>query len=226
MSTAPKNLFETLRDNCADDWRAYVEHPFVAGMADGTLPKSAFRFYLEQDYLFLIHFARAYGLAAYKAETIEDIRGAAAGLSAIIDTEMALHVEFCAGWGLTEAQMAAVPEAPETMAYTRYVLEKGLQGDLLDLHVALAPCMLGYGEIGHALAHNHDTKIAGNPYVPWIEMYASKDYQDVAAEERATLDRLMKERGGPGRMASLTKTFAEATRLEAAFWDMGLRAAD
>jgi thiaminase/transcriptional activator TenA len=224
MSTVSKNLFETLRDNCTDDWRVYVEHPFVAGLADGTLPESAFRFYLEQDYLFLIHFARAYGLAAYKAETLEDIRGAAAGLSAIIDTEMALHVEFCAGWGLTEAQMAAVPEAPETMAYTRYVLEKGLQGDLLDLHVALAPCMLGYGEIGHALAHNPNTKIAGNPYVPWIEMYASKDYQDGAAEERATLDRLMKERGGPGRMASLIKTFAEATRLEAAFWDMGLRA--
>lgn len=225
MNTASKSLFYTLRDNCTAEWQQYVEHPFVAGITDGTLPEAAFRYYLEQDYLFLIHFARAYGLAAYKAETLEDIRGAAAGLSAIIDTEMGLHVEFCAGWGLTEAQMAAVPEAPETMAYTRYVLEKGLQGDLLDLHVALAPCMLGYGEIGHALAHNPNTKIAGNPYVPWIEMYASKDYQDVAAEERATLDRLMKERGGPGRMASLTKTFAEATRLEAAFWDMGLRAA-
>lgn len=223
MSKKPDSLFDTLRSHCSDDWKTYVEHPFVAGMADGTLPEAAFRYYLEQDYLFLIHFARAYGLAAYKAETLEDIRGAAAGLSAIIDTEMALHVEFCAGWGLTEAQMSAVPEAPETMAYTRYVLEKGLQGDLLDLHVALAPCMLGYGEIGHALAHNPNTKIAGNPYVPWIEMYASKDYQDVAAEERATIDRLMVERGGPGRMASLQKTFAEATRLEAAFWDMGLR---
>ncbi len=225
MNAATKSLFHTLRDSCTKDWQRYVDHPFVAGIADGTLPEPAFRFYLEQDYLFLIHFARAYALAAYKAETLADIRDAAAGLSAIIDTEMDLHVEFCASWGLTEAQMAAVPEAPETMAYTRYVLEKGVQGDLLDLHVALAPCMLGYGEIGHALAHNPDTKIAGNPYVPWIEMYASADYQDVATAERATLDRLMKERGGPGRMASLTKTFAEATRLEAAFWDMGMRAA-
>lgn len=225
MSTSSKSLFHTLRNACVDDWQKYIEHPFVKGMADGTLPEPAFRYYLEQDYLFLVHFARAYGLAAFKADTLEDIRDAAAGLSAIIDTEMALHVEFCGGWGLTESQMAAVPEAPETMAYTRYVLEKGLQGDLLDLHVALAPCMLGYGEIGHALAHNPKTKIAGNPYVPWIEMYASTDYQDVAAQERKTLDRLMKERGGPGRIKSLTKTFAEATRLEASFWDMGLRAA-
>ena len=79
MNAATKSLFHTLRDTCADDWQRYVDHPFVAGMADGTLPEPAFRFYLEQDYLFLIHFARAYGLAAYKAETLEDIRGAAAG---------------------------------------------------------------------------------------------------------------------------------------------------
>ncbi len=219
-----KDLFDTLQGGCAADWSRYVDHPFVKGLADGTLPEAAFRRYLEQDYLFLIHFARAYALAAYKADTLDDIRQAAGGLSAIVDTEMQLHVEFCKDWGLTEADMAALPEEPETMAYTRYVLEKGLQGDLLDLHVALAPCMLGYAEIGHALAIDKTTKVAGNPYLAWIEMYASEDYQSVARDERAMLDRLMKERGGPGRMASLQKTFTEATRLEEMFWEMGMKA--
>ncbi len=224
--TAKPDLFDRLRGGCAADWQRYVNHPFVRGMADGTLPEAAFRRYLEQDYLFLIHFARAYALAAYKADTLDDIRQAAAGLAAIVDTEMQLHVEFCKDWDLTEADMAALPEAAETMAYTRYVLEKGLQGDLLDLHVALAPCMLGYAEIGHALAHDPKTKIAGNPYLAWIEMYASDDYQAVARDERAMIDRLMTTRGGNGRMASLQKTFTEATRLEEAFWDMGMKAAN
>lgn len=223
--TAKPDLFDTLRNGCAEDWSRYVDHPFVRGLADGTLPEAAFRRYLEQDYLFLIHFARAYALAAYKADTLDDIRQAAAGLSAIVDTEMQLHVEFCKDWGLTEADMAALPEAPETMAYTRYVLEKGLQGDLLDLHVALAPCMLGYAEIGHTLAHDPDTKVTGNPYLAWIEMYASEDFQAVAKDERAMIDRLLKTRGGEGRMASLQKTFTEATRLEEMFWEMGMKAA-
>jgi thiaminase/transcriptional activator TenA len=225
-NTETLDLFSHLRDACTEEWRAYTDHAFVRGLAGGTLPQACFRHYLGQDYLFLIHFARAYALAAYKADNLGDIRQAAAGLSAIIDVEMALHVEFCTGWGLEEDEMAALPEAEETMAYTRYVLEKGLQGDLLDLHVALAPCLLGYAEIGRALAERPATHQDANPYTPWIDMYASDAYQAVAADEQATINRLMAERGGPGRLPSLKETFRQATRLEAAFWDMGMHAVD
>ena len=48
--------------------------------------------------------------------------------------------------------MEALPEARAPMPYTRYVLEKGLAGDILDLHTALAPCVVGYGEIGAHLS--------------------------------------------------------------------------
>ena len=225
-NSATLDLFSRLCEACADDWRDYTDHAFVRGLADGSLPEACFRHYLGQDYLFLIHFARAYGLAAYKAETLGDIRQAAAGLSAIIDVEMALHVEFCRGWGLDEGAMAALSEADETIAYTRYVLEKGLQGDLLDLHVALAPCMLGYAEIGATLGKYPTAQAEANPYAPWIEMYASDEYQAVASDEQATLNRLMAERGGPGRLPSLIKIFRQATRLETAFWQMAMRAVD
>jgi thiaminase/transcriptional activator TenA len=219
-----RSLFRRLRDACQDDWLAYVRHPFVLRLADGTLPDRCFKRYLGQDYLFLIHFARAYGLAAFKADDLADVRQASAGLSAIVDVEMGLHVEYCAKWGLSEADMAALPEAEETMAYTRYVLETGLAGDLLDLHVALSPCMLGYAEIARERMADKATKLAGNPYRAWLEMYAAADFQKLAAEEEATLDRLMARRGGPGRFPGLARTFRQATRLEAAFWKMGLEA--
>jgi thiaminase (transcriptional activator TenA) len=225
MSEDPATLFNRLKFAAATEWQAYTGHPFVAGVANGSLPEAAFRRYLGQDYLFLIHFARAYALAAYKATDLADIRQAAKGLSAIVDMEMDLHVQFCRGWGLTEADMSALPEADETMAYTRYVLEKGLSGDLLDLHVALAPCIVGYGEIGARLAADPATRRGGNPYAAWIDMYASEDYQDVVRAEIDQLDRLMALRGGPGRFDGLAVTFRQATRLEAAFWQMGLDAA-
>jgi len=218
---AADGLFRNLRQAALPAWRTYVDHPFVRGLGDGSLPEAAFRRYLVQDYLFLIQFARAYGLAAYKAQTLDDIRQAAGGLHAIADVEMRLHVEFCRGWGLSEADMQAAPEAPETMAYTRYVLECGLAGDLLDLHVALAPCILGYGEIGLALAAKSPP---GNPYQPWIDMYAGEEYQAAARSEAEQLDRLLARRGGDGRMEDLRRIFAQATELEAAFWDMGWRA--
>ncbi len=65
----PGGLLATLRVDCGD-WLAYVDHEFVRGLADGSLPEPSFRHYLVQDYLFLIHFARAYALAAYKLELV------------------------------------------------------------------------------------------------------------------------------------------------------------
>jgi thiaminase/transcriptional activator TenA len=110
-------LLPQLTATSAADWSAYIDHPFVRGLADGSLPEAAFRQYLIQDYLFLGHFARAYGLAAFKAESFADIRAAAAGLSAIIDREIDLHIAYAAGWGLTPEDMAQAVEAPATVAY-------------------------------------------------------------------------------------------------------------
>ena len=77
-------MFEQFKQSCSDDWRAYTEHRFVVGIATGTLPEACFRHYLKQDYLFLVHFARAYALAAYKSRTLADIRHAKAVLSALV----------------------------------------------------------------------------------------------------------------------------------------------
>ena len=221
----PGGLLAALRVECSD-WLTYVDHDFVRGLADGSLPEECFRHYLVQDYLFLIHFARAYALAGYKGETLDDIANAMRACSAIVETEMALHVKFCAGWNITEAEMAAAEEAPATMAYTRYVLERGLAGDLLDLHIALAPCVLGYAEIGLTLAQDPATERHGNPYVDWIHMYGGAEYQNVAREAAAFIEALALRRGAAARLDSLHKTFGEATRLEIAFWEQGLAASE
>ncbi|PQE22205.1 putative thiamine biosynthesis thi-4 protein [Rutstroemia sp. NJR-2017a WRK4] len=54
-------------------WTEHTEHSFVAGLADGTLPMESFKYYLIQDYLYLVQFARANALASYKAKTMDDI---------------------------------------------------------------------------------------------------------------------------------------------------------
>ncbi len=218
-------VFERLKAAGTDEWTAYTGHAFVQGMADGSLPLSAFKHYLTQDYLFLIHFARAYGLAVYKADRLEDMRVASGSLSAILDVEMDLHIRLCASWGLSLEAMEATPEATATMAYTRFVLERGMSGDLLDLAVALSPCVVGYGEIASRLACDPDTKQEGNPYAEWIAEYASDAYQQVTTKAIAQLDRLAAERLTEARFPSLARTFAQATRLEAGFWQMGLEEA-
>src|SRR3982075_2823078 len=218
------SFFERLKTAASAEWRAYTEHPFTNGVGDGSLPEAAFRHYLVQDYLFLIEFARAYAVAVYKSPQLADMREAASGLSAILDVEMNLHVKLCAGWGLSPGALEQAPPAAETLAYTRYVLDAGMRGDLLTLRVALAPCVVGYAEIAARLAAHPGAYAPTNPYRVWIEEYAGAPYQEVAAKASAHLDRLADRYATPAREAELVAIFKEATRLETDFWDMGWRA--
>lgn len=216
------DIFDRLKVAAAADWAAYVEHDFVRQMGDGSLPQAAFRTYLTQDYLFLIQFARAYALATYKSRTLTDMRAAKAGLSAILDLEMELHIRLCGRWGLSPEELEAAPEHQATVAYTRYVLDCGQSGDLLDLHVALAPCVIGYAEIGARLAAEIGPALENHPYREWIGEYAGEAFQSVARDARRHLDELAARAMTERRFADLAALFGKASRLEADFWQMGL----
>ncbi|HTV90651.1 MAG TPA: TenA family protein [Stellaceae bacterium] len=218
-------LFRRLAAAAGEAWPAYTRHEFVRRLAAGDLPEAAFRRYLVQDYLFLLHFARAWGLAVYKSDTLSEMRRAQALVAATLDVEIGLHIEYCRGWGLSEAAMAAEREAVETIAYTRFVLDRGLAGDRLDLEAALAPCIVGYAEIARERMADPATRLAGNPYREWLDMYAGAEYRELAAATAAALDEQFAVRGGAGRFPALSRCFTTATRLEADFWQMGLAAA-
>ncbi|MEL6289729.1 MAG: thiaminase II [Pseudomonadota bacterium] len=217
-------FFDDLKAGAAEPWRAYTEHRFTDAMADASLPEAAFKTYLVQDYLFLIEFARAYALAAYKAPSLADMRDAVASISAIVDVEMNLHLGLCEKWGLSPAEIEAAPAAPETLAYTRYVLETGMRGDLLALKVALSPCVIGYAEIATRLSAVPGALDDANPYAVWISEYTGDEYRAVAAAAVSQLDTLAERYATPARRDELQRIFAEASRLEADFWEMGYRA--
>ena len=107
----------------------------------------------------------------------------------------------------------------------RFVLDCGAAGDLLDLHVALAPCVIGYAEIGRSLTPDGIEALAEHPYRDWIGEYAGPGYQGVATAARAHLDDLASRAMTERRFEELAKLFAQASRLEADFWQMGLDAA-
>src|SRR5262252_5819804 len=160
----PAELFTAMVALAGPVWPAYTRHEFVMRLARGDLPEAAFRRYLVQDYLFLLHFARAWGLAIYKSDTVAEMRRAQRLVAATLDVEIGLHIDYCRGWGLSEASMASEPEAPATIAYTRFVLDRGVAGDRLDLEVALAPCIVGYAMIAAERMRDPATRLEGNRY--------------------------------------------------------------
>lgn len=207
----------------APAWDAYTHHAFVEGLRDGSLPRAAFLHYLKQDYVFLIHFSRAWALAVVKAGTLDEMRACAGSVHALLDEEMALHVGICEAAGISAAELEATEERAENAAYTRFVMDCGFSGDFVTLLAALAPCVLGYGEIGARLASEKRSEA----HADWIATYGGDDYQALCREVGALLDGALLRRYGT-EYASLPvwddirATFAQATRLEVGFWDMGL----
>ena len=223
MSGSYGHAFALMRDRASDAWQDYCRHAFVEGMKDGTLQREAFLHYLRQDYVFLIHFSRAWALAVVKSETHEEMLTAVGTVNALVAEEMQLHIGICEDAGISRQELFTTSERPENLAYTRFVLEAGYSGDLLDLLAALVPCVMGYGEIGARLA----AEKTSTAYTDWIATYAGKEYQDACKAVGNMLDAALIRRLGNDYTASprwdrLCDTFRIATELEVNFWQMGL----
>lgn len=205
-------------------WEEYTHHRFVEGVQNGTLPDACFLHYLRQDYVYLMHYAKAWALGVTKADTLEEMRACSATVEGLVNAEMILHVDVCASHGIDQQALFATEERSATMAYTRYVLATGHAGDFLDLMAALAPCVWGYGEIGaRLLAQSHAPQ-----YLAWIETYGGAQYQDICHEVGAMIDAAILRRLGPDPQSSprwpgLCRIFRQASKLEVDFWAMGLQ---
>src|ERR1700756_160559 len=178
-------LFPLMVEAAEGAWDAYTRHQFVLRLAAGDLPEACFRRYLVQDYLFLVHFARAWGLAVYKSDNVAEMRRAHRLVAATLDVEIGLHIDYCRGWGLSEAAIAAEPEDQATIAYTRFVLDRGRARARPDLAGGLAPCIVGYAVIAAKRMADPQTRRDGNRYREWLEMYAGDEYQSLAREAKA-----------------------------------------
>lgn len=207
-----------MRRQAASIWEAEAAHPFVRGIGDGSLEVEKFKFYIAQDYVFLIEFVRVLALAAAKSPDLDTMQRFTDLQHATLTHEMELHRRYCARFGLTAAELAATRPAPTTHAYTRHLLSVAYGGTVAEIEAALLPCQWGYAEIGAGLAR------AGKPahaplYAEWVEMYASPEYQALAAGMCDLMDKLA-DRAGADERARMVDHFLTSSRYEWSFWEM------
>ena len=218
-------VFKILKDKNVNIWLDYTKHEFVLKLANDSLHENCFLNYLKQDYLFLIQFSKAWSLAILKSDNLEEMKIAASTVNELINFEMGLHISLCEKYGISKLDLENTEEKNENIAYTRYVLELGYSGDFLDLLSALAPCVLGYGEIGLNL-QNSNPKIS--MYNKWIETYSSSEYQSVCLNVGKLIDKSFKLRLGENytntyKWNKASLIFKKATSLEVDFWNMALK---
>ena len=219
------NIFNLLKENNKDNWLLYTKHEFINKLSNDTLKEEKFLNYLIQDYLFLIQFSKAWSLAILKSDNLEEMKIAASTVNDLINFEMELHITLCANYGISKADLENADEENENIAYTRYVLELGYSGDFLDLLSSLAPCVLGYGEIGLNCQNSNPKTIM---YKKWIETYSSIEYQDVCKNVSGLIDKAFLLRLGTNfentyKWKKINQIFKKATLLEVDFWNMAIK---
>ncbi|MEZ5102588.1 MAG: thiaminase II [Thermoleophilia bacterium] len=200
-------------------WQAQHEHPFVTGIGDGSLDPDRFRHFIRQDYLYLVDYGRVFALAAGRAPRLDIARRLVELAHETFETEMALHRELAAGWGVGVDELERERPTPTTLAYTGFLLRTAALDDFAVVASALLPCMWGYSEVGQRLAS------ASSPdgrYAGWIASYAAPEFAALAVWCRGLVDELAAGLSDPGR-AAMQKAFVEASRLELAFWDASWR---
>ena len=208
---------DELRLAAAPIWKADLEHPFVRGIADGSLPTEKFKFYLIQDYLFLLDYSRVFAHGVIKASDEATMAIFAQLLNGTLNTEMDLHRGYCDKFGISAAEMETASIAPTTHAYTRHLLNVAEAGTLAELVAGVLPCQWGYAEIGTTLA-----KQGGSPeplYQEWIDMYASPEFLSFGEWLRSLLNSLVAAYS-PSEKERIKDTFLMSSRYEYLFWEM------
>jgi len=208
---------ECLRRKAADIWEAQHQHPLVRGIGDGTLSLDRFKFWLRQDYVFLVEYSRLLALAAARSPDLETMLRFATLLKETVDTEMSLHRSYAAEFDIDTEELEREPPAPATRAYTDFLLRVAATGDFAELAAALLPCMWAFSEIGRRLAKQPAP--SDHRYAKWIAMYSSKEFAELAHWCRDLLDSLAA--GLPERdLQKLETAFLTSSRYEWQFWEM------
>ncbi|MED4281947.1 thiaminase II [Priestia megaterium] len=208
---------ERLYEKLQPIWRQNHNHPFVEGMGDGTLEKEKFRFYMIQDYLYLIDYAKLFAIGAMKATNVQTMGKFAALLDSTLNEEMSLHREYAKKFEISEKELEKAQPSPTTLAYTHYMLHVGQSGTLAELVAALLPCMWSYWEIGKELSEKPG---ANNEfYREWIEMYSSEEFGELATWCINLFDSLTEDKS-EAELEKLEEIFLNTTRFEYMFWDM------
>jgi thiaminase/transcriptional activator TenA len=202
-------------------WQKTLHHPFVQGIGDGTLAVDKFKFYIRQDYIFLIEYSRVLALATAKGSDLATMGKFAELLHATLHTEMTLHRGFAEKFGISRAELEQTKPAPTAVGYTRHLLSVAALGSLGEIVASLLPCQWGYCEIGSTLAKQGEPK--DQPlYGEWIRAYASREFAALAQWVRTLLDSMGEDAGVPER-ARMEEYFLLSARYEHAFWDMSWR---
>jgi thiaminase/transcriptional activator TenA len=211
-----------LKAKASKVWEEGYNHPFVQELGKGTLDKEKFKFYLLQDYLYLIQYAKVFAIAAVKSDTEELMTKFSTSQYFTIAKEMDVHREYMAGFGVTREEMLSVKPSLYNSAYTANMLAFGQTGGLAELLATVFPCAWTYSDYAKRLKEQYAGSLEGNFYKTWIDNYSSDEFLESFEWFFDALDNLVSNMTDKQR-ERITEIFISSVEFEYLFWDMAYK---
>lgn len=211
-----------LKDRAGAVWEDGYRHPFVQGIGSGTLEQEKFQFYLLQDYLYLLQYAKVFAIAAVKADSELLMTRLTEIQHGILADEMDIHRAYMKEFGITPQEMEQVQPSLYNRTYTANMLALGQTGDLAQILASVFPCAWTYADYAKRLKADYADKLEGNFYRSWIESYASDAFAGSYEWFYDTLDALCQGKN-PAQLAEIERIFVSSVEFEYLFWDMAYK---
>ena len=210
----------------ADLWRSIepiyeniLQHPFLTGLSDGTLPEESFKHYVLQDAVYLREYARALSLAGVRSPSEDALVMFNEHSAGAITVERTLHEGFLKDFGITQEEADATMASSTTLAYTSFLLRTAALGDYPEALGAVLPCYWIYWEVGKFLVERGSP----NPrYGKWIDTYAGEEFGDLVEAVLDLTDSVCADLN-PAQKDRVRDAFVTTSRYEWMFWDAAWR---
>lgn len=206
--------------NAAKDiWADYHVHPFVRGIADGTLDREKFKHYMVQDYLYLLDYARVFALGVAKSRDRGSMALFAGYVTQILDGEMDIHRSYMERLGISPDEAERTPMAQDNLSYVSYMLRVAYEEGPGEIAAAILSCALSYEVIAKEMVGKYPACAELSFYGEWVRGYASSDYA-AANEKLMELTEHLTADYSEARLRRLEEIFIACSRYEGTFWDM------
>jgi len=208
---------QSLREPHEGAWGSLLSNPFVAEMADASLPAEKFRFYIEQNLQYLPEYAKVLGLGASRSTTAAQLNRFTKSLYQIVEIEIGtnnrLRQSIIAQGA--EDRGGAIESSPTCLAYSSFLIATGATGNALDIMTAILPCAWSYYEI----ARQYPDPSPHPVYSEWLGFFSSDDYAEYITGLLDEFDNFVCDIAEHD-LARLRGLFLTGMRFERAFWDM------
>ena len=210
---------KSLKQKAIKVWEDGYNHPFVQELGAGTLEKEKFKFYLLQDYLYLLEYAKVFAMAMTKADDEKMLGNLSAITKATLVDEMKLHHLYMKEFGISDEEVKNVRASLFNRTYTANMLATSLKGDLAHTLATVFPCAWTYCDYGKRLKEQYKDTLENNFYKSWIDTYSGADFEESFEWFYDALDELVANKSEAEKKV-VEDIFISSVEFEYMFWDM------